>query len=74
MTKVVLGATKGSIDGNEFDIADNVLQVVKDYERRVAEVNVYANQKVAEIEKETLKKRAELKAELVKTLTGFMND
>ncbi len=74
MTKVVLGATKGSIDGNEFDIADNVLQVVKDYERRVAEVNVYANQKAAEIKEETLKKRAELKAELVKTLTGFMND
>jgi wobble nucleotide-excising tRNase len=68
MTKVVLGATQGSVDGNKFDIADNVIQVVKDYEHSVREVVASKNQKIKELEQETEKKLLMLKAELVKNL------
>lgn len=74
MTRIKLGALKGSVDGNEFDIADNVLQIVKDYQLRVAEVNTHTKQRVAEIEKDAEKKRIELKTQLINTLTGIMND
>jgi wobble nucleotide-excising tRNase len=68
VTKVVLGATQGSVDGNKFDIADNVIQVVKDYEHSVREVVASKNQKIKELEQETEKKLLMLKAELVKNL------
>jgi wobble nucleotide-excising tRNase len=68
VTKVVLGATQGSVDNNKFDIADNVIQVVKDYERSVREVVASKNQKIKELEQETEKKLLMLKAELVKNL------
>jgi wobble nucleotide-excising tRNase len=68
VTKVVLGAAQGSVDNNKFDIADNVIQVVKDYERSVREVVASKNQKIKELEQETEKKLLMLKAELVKNL------
>jgi wobble nucleotide-excising tRNase len=68
MTKVILGATQGSVDNNKFDIADNVIQVVKDYERSVREVVASKNEKIKELEQETEKKLLMLKAELVKNL------
>ena len=68
VTKVILGATQGSVDGNKFDIADNVIQVVKDYEHSVREVVASKNQKIKELEQETEKKLLMLKAELVKNL------
>ena len=68
VTKVVLGAEQGSVDNNKFDIADNVIQVVKDYEHSVREVVASKNQKIKELEQETEKKLLMLKAELVKNL------
>jgi hypothetical protein len=68
VTKVILGATQGSVDGNKFDIADNVIQVVKDYESSVRAVLLSKNQKIKELEEETEKKLLMLKAELVKNL------
>jgi wobble nucleotide-excising tRNase len=68
VTKVILGATQGSVDNNKFDIADNVIQVVKDYERSVREVVASKNEKIKELEQETEKKLLMLKAELVKNL------
>ena len=68
VTKVVLGAAQGSVDNNKFDIADNIIQVVKDYEHSVREVVASKNQKIKELEQETEKKLLMLKAELVKNL------
>jgi wobble nucleotide-excising tRNase len=68
VTKVVLGATQGSVDDNKFDIADNVIQVVKDYESSVREVVASKNQRIKELEEETEKKLLMLKAKLVKNL------
>jgi wobble nucleotide-excising tRNase len=68
VTKVVLGAAQGSVDNNKFDIADNIIQVVKDYEHSVREVVASKNQRIKELEQETEKKLLMLKAELVKNL------
>lgn len=68
MSKVKLGPTKGSLDNDEFDIADNVLKVVKEYESQLKEINQLRVAKIAEVEAETEKKIAALKLELVSKL------
>jgi len=71
MTKVVLGTTKGSIDGNEFDIADNVLEIVRNYEKDRLNVLNEKNQKIKQIEEEAKRKTELLKSDLVKNLGAF---
>jgi hypothetical protein len=71
MTKVVLGATKGSVDGNEFDIVDNVLEIVRNYEKDLLNVFNDKNQKIKQIEEEAKRKAELLKSDLVKNLGAF---
>ena len=68
MTKVVLGATKGSIDGSEFDIVDNSLEIVRNYQKDLFNVFKEKNQKVKQIEEEAERKTKLLKSDLVKNL------
>lgn len=68
MSKVKLGPKKGSVDDKEFDIADNVLQIVKEYERCMNELELYKIQKIRLIEEEVQRKKEMLRASLVSDL------
>jgi hypothetical protein len=71
MTKIVLGPTKGSVDGNQFGIVDNVLEIVYNYERDLLDVSNEKKQKIKQIEEEAKKKIESLKSDLMKNLGAF---
>ena len=68
MTKISVGPTKGSVDGEEFDIVEDVLSAVEEYRDAVSRVvSNHANQ-IAEIERLKEQKLRELKEDLKKKL------
>jgi hypothetical protein len=71
MTKIVLGPTKGSVDGNQFDVVGNVLEIVYNYERCIRDVSNEKKQKIKQIEEEAKTKIESLKSDLMKNLGAF---
>lgn len=68
MTKISLGASKGMIDSQEFDVVDNILTIVDEYRKAVSSVNEEHKQQIFELETRTKEKLESLKQNLRKQL------
>jgi hypothetical protein len=68
MTKISLGASKGMIDSQEFDVVDNILTIVDEYRKAVSSVNKEHKQQIFELEMRTKEKLESLKQNLRKQL------
>ena len=64
MTKFSLGATKGTIDDDEFDMVDDILQVVNEYQQSVTQAKAECDRKILAIKDDTEKRLRDLKSEL----------
>lgn len=71
MTKVVLGPTKGKFEEEEFDIMDNIISMVDEYQKKMTEIEISAQKEIAIIEEEKKKRILNLKFEFKNKLGGI---
>ena len=64
MTKFSLGVTKGTVDDEEFDMVDNILQIVNEYQQSVTKAKTECDRKILAIKDDTEERLRDLKAEL----------
>jgi len=64
MSKFSLGPTRGKFDDSEFDIVDNILEVVESYRKDMENLEKEKQQRLVNLEAEFEAKVANLKSNL----------